>query len=465
MLEAAKPKETLSVHDAVAIVVGMVVGVGIFKTPSIVAASAESEGMVLLFWLLGGLASLVGALCYAELMCAYPHAGGDYHYLHRAFGSVPSFLYAWARIAVIQTGSIAMVGFLVGDYASEIFRLGPISQSIYAALTIVLLTAVNVAGIRQGKWTQIILVAGIVFGLLLVSAIGILIAGPQTVIPHGKVIPGKQALGTAMIFVLLTYGGWNEASFLSAEVRSGGRNLLNVLLYSIGAVTLIYLLVNIALLKSLGLPEMAASSAVMADMMRKVLGRPAGGFISLLILFAATSTMNAAIITGARTSYALGQDYPILGFLGRWQGLRHTPVNALLLQGGFALVLVVLGTGMPDGFVMMVEYTAPVFWLFFLMVGVSVFLMRRKHPNAKRPFRVPLYPLTPLLFCAICGFMLYSSLAFTGKGSLIGVCVLLSGIPLLILQKKRRMTDKKILTNLNDGSNDGGGNDNEGDRR
>lgn len=444
MLENAKPDETLSVVDAVAIVVGVVVGVGIFKTPSIVAASAESEGMLLLFWLIGGLASLVGALCYAELMSAYPHAGGDYHYLNRAFGSVPSFLYAWARMAVIQTGFIAMVAFIAGDYASEIILLGPFSASIYAALTIVLLTAVNVAGIQRGKLTQKILITGILLGLLTVSAIGILTAGPQTVIAHGKVIPGKQALGTAMIFVLLTYGGWNEASFLSAEVRSGRRNLLKVLLYSIGAVTVIYQLVNIALLKSLGLTGMASSSAVMAEMMKKALGTPAGDFISLLILFTAISTMNAAIITGARSCYALGQDYPLLGFLGRWQGRRHTPVNALLIQGGIALVLVVLGTGTPDGFVMMVEYTAPVFWLFFLMVGVSLFVMRHKYPNAQRPFRVPLYPLTPLVFCAVCIFMLYASLAFTGRGSLIGVCVLLSGIPLMILQKKRRITDKNI---------------------
>jgi APA family basic amino acid/polyamine antiporter len=444
MLETDKPEETLSVVDAVAIVVGVVVGVGIFKTPSIVAASAESEGMVLLFWLIGGLASLVGALCYAELMSAYPHAGGDYHYLSKAFGSVPSFLYAWARMAVIQTGLIAMVAFIAGDYASEILHLGPFSASIYAALTIVLLTAVNVAGIQRGKLTQKILIAGILMGLLTVSAIGILMAVPQTVIAHGKVMPGKQALGTAMIFVLLTYGGWNEASFLSAEVRSGRRNLLKVLLYSIGAVTVIYLLVNIALLKSLGLPGMASSSAVMAEMMKKALGAKASVFISLLILFTAISTMNAAIITGARSCYALGQDYPLLGFLGRWQGRRHTPVNALLLQGCIALVLVVLGTGTPDGFVMMVEYTAPVFWLFFLMVGVSLLVMRHKYPNAQRPFRVPLYPLTPLVFCAICVFMLYSSLAFTGRGSLIGVCMLLSGIPLMVLQKKRRITDKKI---------------------
>ncbi|MFA5286086.1 MAG: APC family permease, partial [Smithellaceae bacterium] len=156
------------------------------------------------------------------------------------------------------------------------------------------------------------------------------------------------------------------------------------------------------------------------------------------------STMNAAIMTGARTGYAMGQDNPVLGFIGKWQGQRHTPVNALLVQGGVALFLVALGTKTPDGFVMMVEYTAPVFWLFFLMIGISVFLMRLRHPDLPRPFRVPFYPLTPIAFCAICTFMLYASLAFTGRGSWVGVCVLLSGIPLVILQKKRKAADKII---------------------
>jgi amino acid transporter len=357
-----------------------------------------------------------------------------------------------------------MVAFLVGDYASEILRLGPLSTSIYAALTIIILTAVNVAGIRQGKWTQKTFVAFILLGLFVASAIGILMAGQQTVFPDGNVIPRKESLGTAMIFVLLTYGGWNEASFLSAEVRSGRHNMLKVLIYSIGVVMVIYLLVNIALLKNLGRPDMAASSTVMADMIGKMFGKVGSNLTSLLILIAAVSTMNAAIITGARTSYALGQDYSILGFLGRWHGLRHTPVNALLLQGGIVLVLVVLGTGTHDGFVMMVEYTAPVFWLFFLMVGVSIFLLRHKEPNAHRPFMIPLYPLPLLVFCAICLFMLYSSVAFTRGGSFIGVCVLLTGTPLMILQKKRRLKDKNILTKLNERDAVEGGKHDQSDR-
>ncbi len=437
MFEAAGPEKTLSVFDAVAIVVGTVVGVGIFKTPSVVAANASGAATVLLFWLAGGLASLAGALCYAELMCAYPHAGGDYHYLTRAFGRAPAFLYAWARIAVIQTGSIAMVAFLIGDYASAIFHLGPFSASVYAALAVIFFTAVNIAGIRQGKVAQIALAAGIVAGLVTVCVLGLFLAALQPAGPAGASVPGKQALGTAMIFVLLTYGGWNEASFLSAEIRAGRRNILKVLLISVGCITALYLLVNLALLKGLGREAMASSGAVVADLMRLVLGAPGGVVTSVLILLAAAGTLNAAMITGARTAYALGRDFEILAFLGRWQGSRHTPTNALLVQGAAALALVALGTGAPDGFVMMVEYTAPVFWLFFLLVGLSVILLRHNSPQAPRPFSVPLYPVTPLAFIAVCGFLLYAGLAYTGRGAWVGVGVLLSGLPLLIWQQKK----------------------------
>jgi len=437
MIAVSKPRETLSVVDAMAIIVGIVVGVGIFKTPSIVAASAGSEGMLILFWLTGGAVSLVGALCYAELTSTYPHAGGDYYYLHRAFGSTPAFLFAWARMAVIQTGSIAMAAFIIGDYASEVLRLGHYSSSLYAAFTIIFLTAVNAAGIKQGKWTQRIFTAGIILGLLIISAAGLFLAEPQTATQTGRVLTGKAALGTAMIFVLLTYGGWNEAAFLSAEVRSTRRNMVKVLLFSIGTITIIYLLINLALVKSLGLSGMAGSPAVMTDLTRKVFGENGARFISLLILLAALSTMNGVIITGARTNYALGQDYSLLSFLGRWQGQRNTPVNALMLQGGIALLLVLIGTGTRDGFVMMVEYTAPVFWLFLLLVGISIFVLRYKNPNFPRPFSVPLYPFVPLLFCLVCAYMLYSSLVYTGNGSLVGVGVLLAGIPVLVWQKKK----------------------------
>ena len=248
-------------------------------------------------------------------------------------------------------------------------------------------------------------------------------------------IISKTAWGKAMIFVLLTYGGWNEASFLSAEVRSVRRNMVRVLIYSIGIVMLIYLLINMALLRILGVSGMAASGAVMADLMYNTFGLQGTRFISLLILLAPSSTLNAAIITGARTSYALGRDYSLLNIFGRWEGKRNTPVNALLLQGCIALLLVILGAGTRDGFVTMVEYTAPVFWLFSLMVGTSIFILRYKKPVVSRPFSVHFYPITPFFFCSVCAFMLYSSLMYTGRGSLIGIGVLITGIPFMIINR------------------------------
>lgn len=432
MQKNADSRKTLSVIDTVAVIVGVVVSVGIFKTPSIVAANSGNEGTVLLLWLVGGVVSLVGALCYAELTVTYPHTGGDYHYLFRAYGKAPAFMFAWARMTVIQTGSIAVFAFLIGDYASEVFKLGGYSSSFYAALTIIILTYINIAGIRQGMRIQKILITSFVLGLLFVVALGFAIVSPPDVLKQGS-LPTGAGLGTAMIFVLFTYGGWNEAAYLSAEVRNPGRNMVRGLLYSVGIITTIYLVTNFVFVKSLGLSAMSGSEVVAADLMRRILGEGGAKFISLLIVIAALSTMNGVIITGARTNYPLGCDFKIFSFLGKWQERGGTPVNALLLQGAIALVLVVLGAATHSGFEMMVEYTTPVFWFFFLLTGISLLVLRRIEPDTLRPFRVPLYPFTPLLFCAFCIYMLYSSLAYTGKGALLGVIVLLAGVPLLLI--------------------------------
>jgi basic amino acid/polyamine antiporter, APA family len=286
-----------------------VVGAGIFKTPSIVAASVGSENIFLLVWLAGGLASLIGALCYAELASAYPNAGGDYHFLTRAFGQGPGFLFAWARMTVIQTGSIAMLAFLIGDYLSEVRNLGTYSSSLYAAAVVILLTGANIVGIRQGNGLQRLFTSAIILGLLFIIATSFSTdwaTGGNT----GRVLAESPALGMAMIFVLLTYGGWNEAAYLSSEVRNPSHNMVRVMLYSITAITLLYLATNFVLLKSLGLAAMASSEVVAADLMRLTLGEHGALFISILIALTAVSTMNGSIITGARTNYALGRDLP-----------------------------------------------------------------------------------------------------------------------------------------------------------
>jgi len=430
------PKETLSVLDSVAIVVGVVVGVGIFKTPSIVASVADSGTMLVLFWLLGGFLSLVGALCYAELASTHPSPGGDYHFLTKAFGPAAGFLYAWSRMTVIQSGSIAMVAFLVGDHAAELFGLGPGANAPFAVGTVGILTTVNVLGITQGKRTQRLLVSVILFGMLAVLSTSIGWAEPAREAAGRGWLPTGAALGTAMIFVMLTYGGWNEAAFISAEVQAKRRNMVKVLLYSIAVVTGTYLLVNVALLRGLGLPAMAESRTVVADLAAAAMGGTGATVVTVLILVAALSTVNATIITGARTNYALGRDHRLFSFLGDWKERGSTPVNALLVQGAVATGLILVGAGSRDGFVMMIEYTAPVFWLFLLLTGLSLFVLRRRFPDAQRGFRVPLYPVTPVVFCLVCVYMLYAALAYTGTGSFIGVIVLLSGVPVLLVQRR-----------------------------
>jgi amino acid transporter len=429
----------LGLGDTVALVVGTVIGAGIFRTPPLVAAHASSETMVLAAWALGGLVSLVGALCYAELASAYPNAGGEYHYLTRAFGRRIGFLFAWARMSVVQTGSIALLAFVLGDYASQLYRLGPYSSSVYAALAVVLLTGLNALGVRQGKLAQNVLTSAEIGGVVALIGCSLWLAGspapaPMAVASAHSVTP---AFGLVMVFVLLTYGGWNEAAYLSAEIRDPRRNMARAFVLSIGLVTVLYLALNWALVAALGLSGVARSEAVAAEVMQRALGDGGARLVSALVVIAAATSANAAIFTGARTIYALGRDFPGFSRLGRWNGSADTPVNALFAQATFALALVGLGALTRHGFETMVEYTAPVFWLFFLLTGASVLVLRARDPRTPRPFRVPLYPLTPLAFCATSAYLLYSSLAYTGVGAVVGVAVLGLGVVALALAARR----------------------------
>lgn len=433
--QATVPKPTLAFLDAVAIIVGIVIGAGIFETPPEVAANAGSAGMVILVWLLGGGISLVGALCYAELATAYPHPGGNYHYLMRAFGKSIAFLFAWARMMVLQTGSIALLAFVFGDYASQVLSLGAASPSIYAAIAIALFTGLNLLGVRQGKWTQNWLAIAQVLGLLFLIIVGLLgTSSAAPIVPRETASSGN--LGLAMVFVLLSYGGWNEAVYISAELKNLRRNMVRSLLVSIGIVSSIYLLINLAYLHGLGLVGLQKSPAVAADLIRRSLGEPGVVFISVLIGVTALCSMNATIFTGARTNYALGQDFSLFSYLGRWHHRAHTPTQSLLVQGAISLALVLLGSLTREGFKTMVDYTAPIFWFFFLLTGISLLVLRVREPNVPRPFRVPLYPLTPILFCFFCGYLLYSSLAYTGIGAMVGVAVVAAGIPLLLWMRR-----------------------------
>jgi APA family basic amino acid/polyamine antiporter len=249
---------------------------------------------------------------------------------------------------------------------------------------------------------------------------------------------GGPGLGLAIVFVLLTFGGWSEAAYLSAELRDRRRGVVRTLVVGLGVITLLYLLANAAYLRGLGHAGVAASATVATDVMRHAVGGGGAALVGVIVIVAALSSANATMITGARSNYALGRDIPLFGFLSGWHAAGSTPKAAFLFQGAVALLLVGFGALARSGFEAMVAYTAPVFWMILLGTGASLIALRRRDPDADRPFRVPLYPVTPLLFCAIAGYMLYSSVAYAGLGALLGVAVMLAGLPLLALARSHR---------------------------
>ncbi|WP_229429877.1 APC family permease [Massilia sp. ZL223] len=438
----------IGLREAMAVIVGVVIGAGIFKSPSIVASLSGSPGTMLVLWVLGGLVSLVGALCYAELATAYPHAGGDYHYLRRAFGRSLAFLFGWARFAVITTGSIALLGFVFGDYMQQAVPLSFLpagwGATAYACAVIVVLSALNLRGIRSGAGAQSLLTLAEIGGLLLIAAAAAFLADPAPPVQSASATAQAPSIGLAMVFVLLTYGGWNEAAYISAEIRGGPGRMVKALVLSIIVITSLYLLVSWAYWAVLGMEGMAASDAVAADVMLRAFGPAGEKLISLLVAVSALTSINATMIVGARTGYAMGCDWRTLGRLGCWDGDRGTPHVAMALQCAAALVLVGVGAALGSGFKAMVEFTAPVFWLFFLLTGLSLFVLRRREPRTARPYRVPLYPLVPLLFCATCAYMLWSSLSYVSSQTLgglnaawIGVAVLAFGLVLLLVLHRR----------------------------
>lgn len=428
-------KKTLTVVDAASLIIGIVIGVGIFKTPSLVALHTGNTFLFFTVWLAGGMISLIGALCYAELATAYPHPGGDYHYLTLAFGKKPAFLFAWARMMVMQTGSIAMLAFILGDYLSQIVPLGTYSSSIYAAISIATLTSVNTVGIKEGRAVQNLLTSVKVMGILLIVVGGIFFSAPQPAGVPASSSSSSSLFGLTMVFVLLTYGGWNEAAYISAELRDLRKNMVRSLTWSISLITIIYLLINTTYLKVLGIHGMGRSEAVAYDTMVRITGSGGAMLISLLVAISALGAMNGTIITGSRTNYALGKEFPLFRFIGRWDQDAATPVHALIVQGIISLLLVFLGTLTMKGFVTMVEFTAPIFWFFFFLTTLSLIVLRSRDPKTTRPFHVPLYPFTPVLFCCVCLFMLISSIQYTGIGALAGIAVLCAGLPFLMISK------------------------------
>ncbi len=441
--DATTPVRHLSWIDAVAVVMGIVIGSGIFMAPAMVAMFTDNATQMLTAWVLGGLLCLCGALCYAELAAMHPHAGGEYVYLTQAFGKPMGFFFVWARTTVIQTGSIAAAAYIFGVYAAKLLPIGPASPLLYALSATAILTALNAVGLRTEKWTQNLLTAAKLLGIAAIVAVAFWAAPAEGSAATDSAPSGGGKFGLAMVFVLYAFGGWNEAAYVAGEVRHARRHMLRVLIVSIAALTALYLAVNLAYLHVLGLEGMRGAGTIAADTVKAVLGPHGATAVSVLVAISALGAMNGCIFTGSRAVWAVGSDFPAFRSLAQWHRRFRTPFNAIVLQGAIAVVLILLPGISPylreklgSGFEAAVSYTAPVFWTFLLLTGLSLLVLRLKDPTARRPFRVPLYPLPVFALIAMSGYMVYSSLVYVKTGAMLGLGVLAAGLPAYLLLRR-----------------------------
>jgi amino acid transporter len=308
------------------------------------------------------------------------------------------------------------MAYVFGQYANELIplddRLNPLM--LYGAIAIVVLTGINIFGVRQGTWTQNLLTVIKVLGLATVFVVGMVYTAPDAVAAPAAGQSGGADYRLALILILYAFGGWNEMAYVGAEVRDPNKNILRALVLGTIATTAVYVLVTLAFVHALGLEGTRHSDAVAADVLRLALGEWGSRLISLLICVLALGVINGMIFTGARIYYALGTEHRLYAWLGQWSGRRGTPVWSLLIQCLITLGLVI-GFGWSkgqEGLDKLVNFTTPVFWIFFLLIGTSLFVLRFREPNTPRPYRTAGYPVVPLLFCLSCLFMLWASVTW-----------------------------------------------------
>ena len=456
----------LSLWDSICLIVGIIIGASIYQYPPDIFRNAGSGSVGMFAWIIGGIVSLVGALCYAELASTYRTAGGDYTYLTRAYGPKVGFIFAWAELSVIRTGgSIACMAYIFANYATQFYDLGEHSRVIYAVSGILALTFINAVGFRPGRLVQNTLtVANFVGlgGLVLIGAWVALGSGPA---PAPPAPPGDSDdtwtnYAIMMVFVFYAYGGWNEAAFIASEVKDPKRNVPRALLLGTSLVMLIYVAVNLAYLAALGHNGVCNSKAIAGDMFALPFGETGRRAISALVMISALGSVNGLLFTGMRLYGTFGADHKFFTWLAGRGDRPQVAYGALFAQAAFSLLLIgvvesatywrLLLARIAPYFNMqldreftqrgdiyrIVTCTAPVFWVFFLLTGSSLFILRIKDADRERPFRVPWYPVIPLIFCASCAFMLVRSSMYALEQepaeALIVAGLLLLGIPLCI---------------------------------
>jgi APA family basic amino acid/polyamine antiporter len=424
----------LGPFDATMVVMGGMVGSGIFINPHVVALEVHTPALILGAWLLGGLVALLGAFVYAELAAMRPHVGGQYAYIREAFHPLVAFVYGWGLLLVTQSGGMAAVAMTFARYFLELTRLG--SVDVVATLTLAVLTAVNCLGVRAGSNVQSALMILKIVAIAILVAAGLLVAGPSP--PPAAPSAGASshgsmaALGAAMVPVLFAYGGWQTASFVAGELRRPERDLPRGLLLGVVAVIVLYLAVSFVCVRVLGPDGLAATETPASEVMRRAFGPAGGALIALGIAVSTLGFLSQGILTAPRVYYAMARDGVFFESVGRLDARTRVPVVAIVLQGVVAVVIALSGR-----YEQILNYVVSVDFVFFGLTGAALFALRRRRGNAPHGHAMPGHPVTTAIFVIACWAVALNTFHRHPANTVIGAAILLSGIPVYFLWRRR----------------------------
>ena len=414
----------LGVFDATMIVMGGIIGAGIFVNPSVVARQVHTPALVLGAWLIGGVIALIGAFVYAELAVLRPNVGGQYAYLRDAWHPMVAFLYGWTLLLVVQTGGMAGAAIIFGRYFGELTGL-PIPEQAVAAITLGALTAINCFGIRAGSNVQSALMITKLGAIAMLIGFGWMVVAPAapglTTPPPAATGNVWQGLAAAMVPVLFAYGGWQTASFVSGEMRNPRRDLPRGLFIGVAAVIVVYVAVTYVCLRALGVAGLAQTTTPASEVMRQALGSRGAKLIACGIAISTVGFLSQSILTAPRVYYAMARDGVFFKAVGRVSERSRVPVVAIVLQGVWAAIVAM--TGKYD---QILNYVVTIDALFFGLTGAALFVFRRREGvDAARDFvRVPWHPYTTGLFVLACWCLVVSTLIAAPLNAGIGVVIL-----------------------------------------
>lgn len=426
-------KRTLGTTDLTLLVIGNVIGSGIFLVPSsVLRQSGGSVAVASSVWLVGGVLSLLGALSYAELGAMDRGSGGLYAYIRDGFGALPAFLYGWTLFFVIGSGTIATLAVAAANYMGQFAELSPVAKKGIAIGLILLMAVINIRGTRESASVQNVATGIKVVAILAMSAL-LFALGTGNSIPTAPVVPDVSAVGLSIISVLWAYEGWQYVTFVAGESTEPQKSLPRAI--AVGTLTLIviYLLANFAYLAALGPERVAASDRVASEAISQVLGPAAGSVIAAAIIISMYSAAHATVITAPRVYFSMAQDGLFFGRLAEVHPRFGTPALAIGASCVWAALLALTGT-----FEQLLTYVVFVGWIFYALGAAAVISLRFKRPDVPRPFRVPGYPFTPLLFVLAAAAIVLNTIIEQPRQSAIGIGVVLLGVPAYAFWRSRQ---------------------------